>query len=230
MNLKELIAEAEGTLRSKWETRVGRKIPEADEVQSGADAVILDGTVLYADLVDSTGLVDRFKPRFAAKVYKTYLAGASQIIRDNGGQVTAFDGDRVMAVYIGDRKNTYAAKTALQINAYVRKLNRTIKAVYPNTTYVLQQAVGIDTSSLFVAKTGIWGYNDLVWVGRAANYAAKLCALADATNPSCITEDVYEKLADTSKSGGAPRRAMWEKQIWEATGLVIYRSNWWWDF
>ena len=33
--------------------------------------------------------------------------------------------------------------------------------------------LGIDTSKLFVARTGIRKSNDLVWVGRAANYAAK---------------------------------------------------------
>ena len=39
-----------------------------------------------------------------------------------------------------------------------------------------KQSVGIDTSELFVARTGIRRANDLVWVGRAANHAAKLSA------------------------------------------------------
>lgn len=228
MNLKELIAEADATLRAKWETRDGRKVPEAEEIELGNDAVTLDGTVLYADMADSTGLVDGFKPLFAAKIYKTYLAGASRIIRDQGGEITAFDGDRVMAVFIGDRKNTSAAKTALHINAFVAALNQTIKSVYPNTSYVLRQSVGIDTSSLFIARTGIRSYNDLVWVGSAANYAAKLCSLGDSTYPSHITESVYSRLADEAKFGGQARDPMWEKRIWNTTGKVIYRSSWTW--
>jgi class 3 adenylate cyclase len=227
MNLKELIAEADATLRTKWETRAGRKVPEAEDIELGNDAVILDGTVLYADMADSTGLVDNFKPWFAAKIYKTYLAGACRIIRDNGGEVTAFDGDRVMAVFIGDRKNTPAAKSALHINAFVTELNQTIRSVYPDTSYSLRQSVGVDTSSLFAARTGIRNNNDLVWVGRAANYAAKLCSLGDATYPSHITEDVFSKLVDEAKYG-PDRASMWEKRMWNATGKVIYRSNWTW--
>lgn len=231
MNLKELIAEANTTFKAQWVARDGQKVPEPEDIGlEGNNAVNLDATVLYADMADSTGLVDGYKPMFAAEIYKTYLAGTSRVIRDNGGEITAFDGDRVMAVFIGDSKNTSAAKTALRINSYVTELNSAIKAAYPNTAYTLRQSVGIDTSNLFVARTGLRKYNDLVWVGRAANYAAKLCSLGDATYPTHITEDVFTKLADESKYGGDNRKLMWEKLIWNKTGAVIYRSSWTWKF
>ena len=75
----------------------------------------LTGTVLYADLADSTDLVDRYKKPFAAEIYKTFLHCAAKIIRDQGGVITAYDGDRIMAVYIGNTKNTSAVKTAMKI-------------------------------------------------------------------------------------------------------------------
>ena len=231
MNLKELIAEADATFKAQWETRDGQKVPQPEEIGlEGNNAVNLDATVLYADMADSTGLVDGYKPMFAAEIYKTYLAGTSRIIRETGGEITAFDGDRVMAVFIGSNKNTSAAKTALRINAYVTELNSAIKAAYSNTAYTLRQSVGIDTSKLFVARTGLRKYNDLVWVGRAANYAAKLCSLGDATYPTHITEDVFTKLAEEAKYGGDSRKLMWEKVIWNKTGAVIYRSSWTWKF
>ncbi len=231
MNLKELIAEADATFKAKWETRDGQKVPQPEEIGlEGNNAVNLDATVLYADMADSTGLVDGYKPMFAAEIYKTYLAGTSRIIRETGGEITAFDGDRVMAVFIGSNKNTSAAKTALRINAYVTELNSAIKAAYSNTAYTLRQSVGIDTSKLLVARTGLRKYNDLVWVGRAANYAAKLCSLGDTTYPTHITEDVFTKLAEEAKYGGDSRKLMWEKVIWNKTGAVIYRSSWTWKF
>ena len=79
-----------------------------------------------------------------------------------------------------------------------------------------------------IAKTGIRGSNDLVWVGRAANYAAKLCSLREATHSSYITEDVFNQLNEASKLGGSPKRIMWDKATWTETGLTIYRSSWWW--
>jgi len=52
-------------------------------------------------------------------------------------------------------------------------INPKVKEVYPETNYQLRQAVGIDTSKLFVARTGIRGSNDLIWVGRAAKLRCK---------------------------------------------------------
>jgi len=47
---------------------------------------------------------------------------------------------------------------------------------YPSTAYQLSQVIGVATGKLFVARTGIIGANDLLWVGNSADYA-KMCAL-----------------------------------------------------
>lgn len=228
MTIKEIIAEAHAIFSEKWNIREGRKVPDTPDLQLGNDGLTITGTVLYADMAESTDLVDGFKAPFAAEIYKTYLLGACRLIRNNNGEITAFDGDRVMAVYIGDYKNTSAAKTALQINAYVIELNALIKRAYPTTSYILKQSVGIDSSELLIARTGIRNSNDLVWVGRAANYAAKLSALGDTAFPTHITEPVFNKLHDEGKYGGQPRTLMWEKRTWTERGITVYRSAWSW--
>jgi class 3 adenylate cyclase len=230
MTQNDILTEIRSIFKSKWTTREGRIVPDTEKIGLTNDAVKLEGTVLYADIADSTGLVDGYKDWFAAEVYKAYLVGACRMIREQGGEITAFDGDRVMAVFLGDLKNTSAAKAALQIHYVVNQINSILREEYPNSAFKLRQLVGIDTSKLFVAKTGIRKANDLVWVGRAANYAAKLCSLSDASYPTHITAEVYNKLADEAKYGDEPRRNMWEKRIWAAKGLIVYRSNWWWEF
>jgi len=216
-------------LKTQWKRRNGLKVPEAEDVQLGNDSVELEGTVLYADLEDSTGLVLGYKDWFAAEAYKCYLMAACELIRNNGGTITAFDGDRVMAVFIGELKNTNAARCALQISYVVQKvINVKIKEHYKDTSYQLNQAVGIDTSNLFIARTGIRGSNDLVWVGRAANYAAKLCGLREGAYNTYITEEVFNRLNEKSKYGGDPKRLMWEKIMWQERGIAVYRSSWWW--
>lgn len=228
--LTDITKEVEQIFRTKWEKRDGQQVPEAEDIKLGNDAVLLEGTVLYADLAESTSLVMNRSNELAAEAYKTYLVCASRLIRDNGGVITAFDGDRVMGVYIGSNKNTSAAKTALQINYAVQKIiNPKLKEVYTQTDFVLRQAVGIDTSKLFVAKTGIRGANDLVWVGRAANLAAKLCSLREGDFTSFITKDAYDVLNESLKLGGNPKRSMWEERIWTAQNMTVYRSNWWWQ-
>lgn len=227
--LEDLQEEVKDILKINWERRDGYVVPEPDDVQLGKDAVCLEGAVLYADLADSNALVKGFKDSFAAEVYKAYLISACRLIRLNDGVITAFDGDRVMAVYIGDLKNSSAVKTALMINYVVKEvINKSIKEQYPKTEFQMKQSVGIDTSKLFIARTGIRGSNDLVWVGRAANYAAKLCALREGGYASYITEEVFNVLTDTSKNGGNPKRCMWEKVLWTSQGINVYRSSWQW--
>lgn len=224
---EELREEVDSIVRTRWETRKGNVVPEAEDVQLGNDAIKLHGTVLYADLADSSGLVKNHSETFAAEIYKSFLVCACRIIRQKGGTITAFDGDRVMAVFIGDSPNTDAVKAGLELNWAVEKIIAPkIKEIYPNVNYKVRHAVGIDACELLIARTGIRGSNDLVWVGSAANAAAKLSALREESYTTYITADVFGKLLDSGKFGGNPKQLMWEKRDWK--GTPVYRSSWWW--
>jgi class 3 adenylate cyclase len=228
MGLKqELESGVRSIFADQWETRNGIAVPASEGVPLGNVAVLLDATVLYADLAESTAMVDRKKPNFAAEVYKAYLHCAAKLIRDQGGEITAYDGDRIMGVFLGSSKNTSAAKCGLMINWAVREvLMPALKKQYPSSDFILKQVVGIDASKMWVARTGVRGANDLVWVGPAANYAAKLTEL-DASYPTRITQRVYDKLSNEAKVSNG--KDMWEARTWtDMGGLTIYRSNWWW--
>src|SRR6266545_1646590 len=160
----ELKEEVASIFRQQWTERDGDKVPESDDLKLTNDGVHLDATVLYADMTDSTALVDGHKPQFAAEVYKAFLHCAAKIVRSEGGEITAYDGDRIMGVFIGGTQNTSAGRAGLKIHHARRNIiNPAIKAQYAQSTYVLQHVVGIDTSKIFVARTGIRGANDLVW-------------------------------------------------------------------
>lgn len=227
MSLKDdLDSKVKEIFREQWTERDGQYVPEPSDLKLSNDAVTLDGVVLYADMSESTKLVDSKKAFLAAEVYKSFLHCSAKIIRSEGGEITAFDGDRVMAVFVGESKNTSAARAALKINyARIYIINPALKAQYPNANYEVKHTVGVDNSGLFIARTGIRGSNDLVWVGKAANHAAKMGGLSNAY-PSRISSEVYDMLHESLKfSDGKP---MWEKVSWEDMNRTIYRSNWWW--
>jgi uridylate cyclase len=224
---EDLEAKVKEIFKDQWTDRDGNVVPEDDAVGLGNDAVKLDAVVLYADLVESTDLVNTHKRHFAAEIYKSYLYCAARVIRDEGGAVTAYDGDRIMGVYIGGSKNTSAAKTALKLNWVVKNLiNPALKAQYPNVTYEVRQVVGVDASDLWVARTGIRGANDLVWVGPAANYAAKMWSIRG-DFPSWISTKVYNQLSKEAKIG-SDGKDMWQARTWN--GTTIYGSTYWWKF
>ena len=225
MALKDdLVSEVSTIFKSNWTQRDGTVVPDDDSIKLSNDAVNLEATVLYADMADSTALVDTQPKTFAAEIYKTYLHCAAKIISSEGGSITAYDGDRIMAVYMGDSKNTAAARSALKINrARLQIITPAMLVQYPNTTYIPKHVVGIDTSKLFVARTGIRGSNDLVWVGHAANHAAKLTTLSS-EYPTYITQPVYDVMhASVKFTNGA---GMWKQFTWN--NQTIYGSTWQW--
>lgn len=228
----ELNSNVDVILSERWETREGRAVPEIETVALKGEIVKLNATMLYSDLADSTALASHSR-EIASRVYKCFLSCTSKVITDGGGSIRSFDGDRVMAVFVGEYKNTSAAKVALKINwmfLNIIKPKLTAKyGVFRNGTFSLAQCVGIDTSEVTVIRAGIRASNDLVWVGRAPNFAAKLSSIRNSPYHSYITEEVFNVLAPAGKIGGTNNQQMWERRE-NKTDLpgnhVFYRSHW----
>jgi class 3 adenylate cyclase len=225
----DLKSDVKKIFSESWEVSEAQAVPDPESLKLSNDARHFKrATILYADLSGSTNLVDNYAWHIAGEVYKSYLACAARIIRSLGGEITAYDGDRVMAVFIGDSQTSNAAKCALQINwAVINVVNPALKAQYQNPP-VVKQVVGIDSSEIRAARIGIRGGNDLVWIGRAANYAAKVTENRS-DFPSWITEQAYGYLAEWAKIGGNPKQAMWTEFQWTAMNNVkVYASGWNW--
>ena len=204
-----------------WTETETSGVPEPRDVTFGNQAKHLLGTVLYADLAGSTAMVDGYAWWFSAEVYKTFLQAAAKVICANGGEIVAYDGDRVMAVFVGDAKSTSAVRTALQINWAVKNLVTPVfKERYGSnlpSSFSIDHVVGIDSGDLRAVKTGIRGDNDLVWVGPSANHAAKLTE-SPAHTPTWITPAVYENV-DESVLIGSDGRNMWQRH-WTANATT----------
>jgi adenylate cyclase len=230
----DVVEEVSAILSETWDIRDGQVVPTTTDVALGGGGVRLNATILYADLADSTDLAMNYDRRVAAKVYKAFLASSSRIIRAFDGEIRSFDGDRVMGVFVGSYKNTTAAKVALKINFAVQNIIAPkLVAKYDSlreSGYAIKHGCGIDVSDVLVVRGGIRAHNDLLWVGRAPNVAAKLSNIrrADA-NRTFITADVYNKLHDEAKlaDDGMP---MWKSFTWDAVVGVeqVYGSTFSW--
>ncbi|MGD1155608.1 MAG: hypothetical protein ABSA41_07235 [Terriglobia bacterium] len=233
----DLTDETKKIVHGTWQRRDGNVVPETEDLGLGNEAVDLEATFLYADLHDSTTLAVNHQP-VAAEVFKAYLMGTTRVIRSLGGEIRSFDGDRVLGVFIEGPKNTRATEAGLKINYFFSRIlkpafNDFYKAAFPQGL-PLEQTVGIDTSKVMIIRSGIRNNNDLVWVGRAPNVAAKLSAIREAGYSTYITKAVFDVMLDTSKFGGQPKRLMWEPRNWSAGEQFgvgsVYRSEWWWGF
>lgn len=229
MGLKDTLStEVRQTLAEAWTEEATTSVPAPEQLRLNANhAKNLEvATVLYADLDGSTSMVDNRPWQFSAEIYKSYLRCAAAIIKSQSGTVTAYDGDRIMAIFTGDTKNTSAVKAALKINYAVHNIIRpAIAAQYQNSDFTLNHVIGIDSTQLRTARIGVKGDNDLVWVGRAANYAAKLTTLSE--KPIWITRAVYDKMNDEVKYSQGT--SMWQERQWTSmNNMAIYCSTYTW--
>ena len=223
----DLNAEVRKILQERWRVSRSRKAINPEELDLDNHGVTVEATVLYADLDQSTSLVDEHDAGFAAQMYKTYLVCAARVILSEQGKVTAYDGDRIMAVYTGRKTAERAVRTAFKINYVVQEIiNPAVRELKPDSRYTMKQSIGVDTSKLLVTRTGPRAANDLVWVGRAANYAAKLSSReAPATH---VTEAVYAQLPPELKAGNDGRQMWIRTTAREIGNLTAYSSTWHW--
>lgn len=218
---------ASDTYGSQWTVRDGQVVPNASDLKLSNDAVRFEkATILYADLDQSTDLVATKKWQFAGEVYKTFLYTASRLIRQHGGKIVSYDGDRVMGIFISSSQRNQAVSCALEINYAVKNYLKAEMEKHWNHDSDIRHVVGIDTSEIRAARTGVRGDNDLVWIGIAANLAAKLTSL-NADKTTWITKRVYDGLNDPQKLG-SQGEDIWHKWTWsQHNDEEIYSSTYW---
>ena len=215
---------------TKMVRRTGRVVPVSSKVKLAGDAVELNATFLYADLANSSKIAKTLDQRIAAKILKSFLATTSRLVRSQGGKIVSFDGDRILGVFVGSEKDTAAVKCALNINFVVREIIRPkFESKYPvvkRASFSISHGTGIDTGKVLAVRAGARGGNDLIWIGRAPNLAAKLSDYRGSSARTSITPSVYRRISDSVKYEGSPKKNMWKKHSWKFLGqnIVVYRS------
>ena len=131
-------------------------------------------TVLFADLVDSTGLAQRLDAERAREVLGRFYAAATEELQALRGQVEKFIGDAVMAVFglpqVHEDDAVRAVRAGLAIRNRVGRLSADLGLAQP-----LQIRVGVETGE---AATGIGPSGQMLVTGSVVNAAARLQSAA----------------------------------------------------
>jgi class 3 adenylate cyclase/tetratricopeptide (TPR) repeat protein len=127
-------------------------------------------TVLFADLVDSTGLAQRLDPERAREVLGGFFDAASEELRALRGHPEKFIGDAVMAVFglphVSEDDAVRAVRAGLAIRDRMHRLQQSLGLDEP-----LEVRVGIETGE---AATGVGPTGQLLVTGQVVNAAARL--------------------------------------------------------
>lgn len=222
--------DVQSIISTRMVRRIGRVVPASKSVKFAGDAVELRATFLYADLANSSKIAKTLDQRIAAKILKSFLATTSRLVRARGGSIVSFDGDRILGVFVGSQKDTAAVECALNINYVVREVIKPeFESKYPvvkKASFSISHGTGIDTGKVLAVRAGARGSNDLIWIGRAPNLAAKLSDFRGSLSRTSITAAVYGKISDSVKHSGSPKKNMWKRQNWKFLdqNIAVYRS------
>lgn len=215
------------------DTRYGTTVPTSDTVKLSNGGVYLKAVYLYTDMANSTGLTRFHTDETSARIVKAFLAAATRILRHHGGEIRSYDGDRVMAIFIGDDGSTKAIRAALEIKWFVenvvRQSLRLALTEYDESKWQLSHRTGIDHGWALIARAGVRNHNDLVSIGDAPNIAAKLSDLKG--HRTFITDRVWTE-ASYDACFGSGGKAIWSdperRDIGGGRIESIRHSNWGW--
>ena len=131
-------------------------------------------TVLFADLVDSTGLAQRLDPERAREVLGHFFDAVTEELQNLRGQPEKFIGDAVMAVFglpqVNEDDAVRAVRAGLAIRGRSRRLSEQLGIDPP-----LMVHVGVETGE---AATGVAPSGQLLVTGSVVNAAARLQSAA----------------------------------------------------
>ncbi|HTG46544.1 MAG TPA: adenylate/guanylate cyclase domain-containing protein, partial [Actinomycetota bacterium] len=156
-------------------------------------------TVLFADLVDSTGLARRLDPERAREVLGRFYEATSEELYALRGQPEKFIGDAVMAVFglpqTHEDDAVRAVRAGLAIRGRLRRLSQELGLDRP-----LQVHVGVEAGE---AATGVGPSGQLLVTGAVVNAAARLQAAAGPDE--ILVGELAHALTETSVSFGESR-------------------------
>ena len=226
--LDTLQSKVDKFLAIDWELKDENKIPKAEDVVLANGACKIEATFLYADLAGTTLLTEKCSWQITAKIIRAYLDIAVRLIEAHGGQISSTEGHRVMGVFKGETPNTSAVNCARKIDWMVEKvLNPKADTAFPtirNNKLTIRHCIGIDTSNAWAIRSAI-NNNDLIWIGKGPQFAAKLSGIRKYPYSVYISRDCFVRLGDIAKEAG-------EANIWFEKSFkfddethTVYRTN-----
>ena len=219
-------------MKAQWDITDGRTVPKTEDIVMRNGGRLLNATYVYADLGDSSKIAKKKQP---PKLF-ALMFSATRILRNFGGEIRSFDGDRVMAIFVGENMLWSAVRSAFAINWAVSEVIR--PAIKKNWSdgedfYNISHRVGVDTGESLIVRGGARNNNDLISVGAAPNVAAKLSDLKDGYS-TYITDRVFDELSDNLlyyESEGL-QKSTWQKLPSSLSvggkAVAVYGSNVYW--
>lgn len=150
-----------------------------------SDAVSDDATIVFFDLIGSTSIAEKISPIEFSTLLNTYHDTVTSFVDKRQGQITAFSGDGVMAVFTlvdaGIDHAPFACRAAIEVVRGLRDINaKNEKSGMPP----LHMRIGINSGSVAEGEIGARDRFNFSVVGDVVNLASRLEQLGKTILPN----------------------------------------------
>jgi adenylate cyclase len=136
-------------------------------------------TVLFADIRGFTGIAERLPPEELHRLLNDFLHIMVESIIESGGFIDKFVGDKVMALFTGERSVERSALAAVEaartilVRIAQQNAGRAAQGQLP-----IEVGIGINTGPVVVGNVGSEARMDFTAIGDVVNVADRLQSLA----------------------------------------------------
>ena len=135
-------------------------------------------------------------------------------------------------MFIGDSKNSSSSICGREIHWAVRNIIQPEAAErftsISKNSFEIRNCTGIDVGEVRAVRSGIRDNNDLIWIGKAASFSAKLSEIRDDGYNTYISSRVYNRLRKDAKYDDDGKN-MWKSANFSFVDMreTVYKSNHW---
>ncbi len=195
------------TIRNLFGKYVPERIAEKLLAADGAlEPQAAEATILFVDLAGFTALSEQLRPEEIVDVLNTYFSAVVDIIERNGGVITQFQGDAILAIFnvpMPDKDHAaHAIKAAREIHL------ETNGSLFSGQQLACR--IGINTGSVIAGNVGAQARLNYTVHGDAVNLAARLeqlnkefgtGTLISATTVSQVSDEHFEPKGEVDIRG-----------------------------
>lgn len=182
-------------LAGDYEVTETKTIPSVDNVPFGNNAKKMQLCAYCIDLRKSSELLTVHQKQTSGKIHKAFLAVASKVVLENGGEIRSFNGDSLLAFWPAYYKNqiTTAVKAAMITKWFLDIRLSPLFERYEKIDF----GIGIDWGDVYIVRAGIprdTNNNDLVFIGKCVNFATAIANQAHEPYHVEISKVTYDNL------------------------------------
>ncbi len=153
--------------------------------------------ILFADIRGYTSFAEALPPYDVIHVLSRYFHLMGKVITHQGGYISDYIGDGIMALFGIDNPAEaalQAVKAGVEMLATVEKLNPYLETMYKKS---FQIRIGVHYGEVVVGTIGVANMKKLAAIGDAVNFASRIeAANKEMGTEFLISEDTYQQVRD----------------------------------